>query len=190
MKDAYLTSLKKQFEYYKILAEKTFAQVPDDRLFWQYNDDSNSMAVIVRHLSGNMLSRWTDFLITDGEKEWRNRDAEFENDVTSREELMRTWNEGWTCLFHGVTALSVEDLDKVVYIRNQGHTVIEAIDRQLAHCAYHVGQIVFIGKMISGNKWTSLTIPKGASKAFNNEKFSQEQHTEHFTDKIVRRNNS
>lgn len=173
MNNNYLISIKQQFAYYKLLGEKTFEQVPDDMLFWQFNDESNSMATIVKHLWGNMLSRWTDFLVSDGEKAFRKRDAEFENEVISRETLLNMWNEGWRCLFNALDALKPEDLDKVVYIRSEPHTVTEAINRQLAHYPYHVGQIVFLGKMLAKQGWTSLSIPKGGSKAFNDEKFSK-----------------
>lgn len=183
----YLESVRKQFEYYKMLAEKTMEQVPDEKLFWQFNEESNSIATIVKHLWGNMLSRWTDFLITDGEKDWRNRDAEFENDITSRQELMNKWNEGWICLFKALDQLTEKDLDKEIYIRNQGHTIMDAINRQLAHYPHHIGQIVFIGKMVCGNKWASLSIPKGKSKEFNADKFSKPKHTEHFTDEILKK---
>lgn len=180
----YLESIKKQFYYYKLLGDKTFAQLEDDKLFWQYNDDSNSIATIVKHLWGNMLSRWTDFLTTDGEKESRDRDAEFENDIATREELLTKWDEGWACLFTALDSLQLEDLEKIIYIRNQGHTVAEAINRQLAHYPYHIGQIVFIGKMICGEKWTSLSIPKGDSKQFNADKFSKTKQIAHFTDEF------
>lgn len=169
----YLTSTRKQFEYYKMLGEKTFAQVTDEQLFWQYNDESNSIAIIVKHLWGNMLSRWTDFLTSDGEKEWRQRDAEFENDITTREELLNKWNEGWDCLFKALFGLTTDDLSKEIYIRNQGHSVVEAINRQLAHYPYHVGQIVFIGKMVCDANWASLSIPRGNSKAFNEDMFAK-----------------
>jgi hypothetical protein len=181
----YLTSIKKQFALYKTLGERTFAQVPDEKLFWQYNDESNSIATIVKHLWGNMLSRWTDFLTTDGEKEWRNRDAEFDNDVKSRYELLVKWNEGWTCLFNVIDSLSDDDLRKEIFIRNQGHTVMEAINRQLAHYPYHVGQIVFLGKMICDSKWNSLSIPRGDSASYNAEKFAKPKHREHFTDEFL-----
>ena len=171
MTNDYLESVKNQFEYYKMLGEKTFVQLSDDKLFWQYNQDSNSIAIIVKHLWGNMLSRWTDFLNTDGEKEWRDRDAEFENDIKTRQELTDKWNEGWMCLFNAINSLTLDDLEKIIYIRNQGHTVTEAINRQLAHYPYHVGQIVFIGKMLAENGWSSLSIPKGNSQAYNSEKF-------------------
>ncbi|HLL43594.1 MAG TPA: DUF1572 domain-containing protein [Segetibacter sp.] len=185
MTNDYLESVKKQFEYYKMLGEKTFVQLSDDKLFWQYNQDSNSIAIIVKHLWGNMLSRWTDFLNTDGEKEWRDRDAEFENDIKTRQELTDKWNEGWMCLFNAINSLTLEDLEKIIYIRNQGHTVTEAINRQLAHYPYHVGQIVFIGKMLAENGWSSLSIPKGNSQTYNREKFSKPKERTHFTDEFL-----
>ncbi len=163
----YLDSAKKQFEYYKTLGEKTFAQLSDEQLFVRFNEESNSIAMIVKHLRGNMRSRWTDFLTTDGEKEWRRRDTEFETEFISRETLMSQWNEGWDCLFNALRQLSPEDLDKNVFIRNQPHTVTEAINRQLAHYPYHIGQIVFIGKMLCNAHWRSLSIPKDGSQAYN-----------------------
>ncbi|MBC7846182.1 MAG: DUF1572 family protein [Flavobacterium sp.] len=189
MNTAYLESAKKQFEYYKMLGDKTMVQLPDDKLFWQYNDESNSIAIIVQHLSGNMLSRWTDFLTSDGEKEWRNRDAEFENDITTKDELIKKWKEGWDCLFNALNSLNEDDFSKTIYIRNQGHSVMEAINRQLAHYPYHVGQMVFIGKMICNDNWTSLSIPKGNSKTYNAEKFAKEKHKEHFTEEFLKKPN-
>ena len=181
-----LKGILKQFEYYKMLGDKTFTQLPDEALFRQYNNESNSIAVIVKHLWGNMLSRWTDFLTTDGEKPWRIRDEEFENDITGKEELLKKWNEGWDCVFATLRNLSEEDLEKIVYIRNQGHSVSEAIYRQLAHYAYHIGQMVYIGKMYS-NEWKSLSIPKNTSKAFNDAKFASDKHKEHFTDEFLKK---
>mgnify|MGYP002079917094 FL=1 len=185
MDNDYLESVKKQFEYYKMLGEKTFAQLTDEQLFLQINEESNSIATIVKHLWGNMLSRWTDFLTSDGEKEWRNRDAEFENDIVDRAELLAKCNEGWACLFHTLSSLTESDLSKEIYIRNQGHTVTEAINRQLAHYPYHVGQIVFLGKFFCNQNWTSLSIPKGDSKAFNAGKFAKAKHKQHFTDEFL-----
>ena len=182
MTNDYLESIKKQFEYYKMLGEKTFAQLSDEHLFWKYNEESNSIATIVKHLWGNMLSRWTDFLTTDGEKEWRERDAEFENDIESRAELLDKWNEGWTCFFNAINSLSENDLTKEIYIRNQGHSVLEAINRQLAHYPYHVGQIVFIGKIACNQNWNSLSIPRGNSKEYNADKFLKPKQKQHFTD--------
>jgi hypothetical protein len=131
------------------------------------------------------MSGWTDFLSSDGEKEWRQRDAEFENDVQSRMEMLQKWEEGWDCLFAAIRPLKEEDLNRIVYIRNQGHTVLEAIYRQLAHYAYHTGQIVYVGKMATDNHWMSLSIPKGGSAAFNADKFNMEKHREHFTDEFL-----
>ncbi len=184
MNDDYIGSIKKQFEYYKKLGDRTFSQMKAEALFWQYNEDSNSVATIVKHLWGNMLSRWTDFLTSDGEKQWRDRDAEFENDIKTREELLKKWNEGWDCVLNTLNSLATSDLDKLVYIRNQGHTVSDAINRQLAHYAYHVGQIVFIGKMRAEEGWTSLSIPKGKSGEFNTEKFAAPKQKRHFTDDL------
>jgi hypothetical protein len=116
---------------------------------------------------GNMLSRWTDFLTTDGEKDWRKRDAEFENDMKTRKEVLEKWEAGWQCLFDTLSSLSTDDLEKTIFIRGEGQTVMQAILRQLTHYAYHVGQIVCIGKMLNNGKWSSLSIPKGGSQAYN-----------------------
>jgi hypothetical protein len=183
----YLSSAIKQFEYYRLLGEKTVAQLSEEQLFWQYNAESNSIAIIIQHLAGNMRSRWTDFLTTDGEKPDRNREKEFEAAITTKEQLLQDWNEGWKCLFDALQSLTENDLQTLIYIRNQGHTVIEAINRQLAHYPYHIGQIVFIGKMITNENWQSLSIPKGNSAAYNQEKFAQEKTKKHFTDDILRK---
>lgn len=178
----YINSVKNQFEYYKLLGEKTINQLSEEQLFWCYNDESNSIATLVKHLSGNMLSRWTDIFSSDGEKEWRNRDSEFENDIHSKAAVIEVWNKGWNCLFETIDNLKVEDLDKIIYIRNQGHTVTEAINRQLAHYPYHIGQMVFIGKMLCNEKWVSLSIPKGKSTTYNADKFAKPKQKKHFTD--------
>ncbi|MGZ3920337.1 MAG: DUF1572 family protein [Bacteroidia bacterium] len=183
----FINSVQRQFEYYKNIADKTFEQVEDDKLFYKYNENSNSIAIIVQHLWGNMMSRWTDFLTTDGEKDWRQRDAEFEEVVKTREELLNKWNEGWECLFNALHSLKDEDFSKTVYIRNQGHSVMEAINRQLAHYPYHIGQIVYIGKMLQDGKWKSLSIPKNQSKTYNSDKFSQPKRKEHLTDEFLKK---
>jgi hypothetical protein len=180
----YLESIKKQFAYYKMLGEKTIEQLSDEQLVWQYNTESNSIAMIVHHLSGNMISRWTDIFNSDGEKSYRNREAEFEEITPGREELLKMWDKGWKCLLDTLEQLTDDDLDRIIYIRNMGHTVAEAVNRQLAHYPYHVGQIVFIGKMLCNEKWHSLSIPKGQSEAYNADKFSKEKHREHFTDEF------
>lgn len=182
--NSYLESVRKQFEYYKMLGEKTFEQLPEEKLFWQQNTESNSIAMIVKHIHGNMMSRWTDFLTTDGEKEWRKRDEEFDSTIKTKTELLSKWNEGWACLFNAINSLTDVDLEKEVYIRNMGHSITEAINRQLAHYPYHIGQIVFIGKLIQNENWNSLSIPKGKSKVYNEEKFSKPKRKEHYTDDL------
>ena len=171
--DDYLKSILDQFEYYKQLGENTFNQIPAEKLFWKLNKESNSIAIIVKHLHGNMLSRWTNFLTSDGEKDLRKRDQEFVDDIKSKTELLNKWNEGWDCLFKAIKNLNDNDLTKIVYIRNKEHSVTEAIHRQLAHYSFHVGQIVYLGKIICGNNWNSLSIPKGKSDDFNSEQFSK-----------------
>lgn len=183
MKD-YLPAAKRQFTYYKSLGEKTIQQLNDEELFWQYNEASNSVAIIVKHLWGNMCSRWTDFLTSDGEKEWRKRDSEFEDDIRTKSELMEKWEEGWTVLLDTIDSLTEEDLSKEIYIRNMGHSVVEAIERQTSHYAYHIGQMVFLGKMLKGDDWQSLSIPKGKSTDYNKDKFDKPQRKEHFTDDL------
>ncbi|MBA2611730.1 MAG: DUF1572 family protein [Bacteroidetes bacterium] len=187
MKNDFLIAARKQFEYYKLLGEKTFDQLNDEQLFFTYNNDSNSIGIIVKHLHGNMLSRWTNFLTTDGEKETRDRDGEFENTIKTKKELLEIWNAGWNRLFDTLNSLTEEDLVKTIYIRNQGCSVTDAILRQLAHYPYHVGQIVFIGKMLTNNNWKSLSIPKNASKEYNSEKFSKPKHDAHFTDEYLKK---
>lgn len=178
----YLESIKKQFLYYKTLGEKAMDQLDPEQLFIAVNDDTNSIAVIVKHLSGNMLSRWTDFLTTDGEKEWRNRDGEFEETIKTKEELLSVWNKGWDCFFNAIDELTPDQLETIIYIRNEGHTVIEAINRQLAHYPYHVGQIVFYAKMLKKSEWNSLSIPKNKSNNYNADKFSKGKSIKNFTD--------
>lgn len=184
MEENYLNSTLKQFEYYRILGEKTFAQLNEDELFWQFNKESNSIAIMVNHLWGNMKSRWTDFLTSDGEKEWRNRDLEFESIITSKVEMLKKWEDGWTCLFEALNAINMDNFDSEIFIRNQSHSITEAINRQMMHYAYHIGQIVYVGRMIKGEKWQSLSIPKGKSKDFNSKKISKGKHKGHFTDEI------
>ena len=169
----YIESAKKEFEYYKKLGEKTFAQLTDEQLFNQINSESNCIATIIKHLRGNMLSRWTDFLTTDGEKEWRNRDAEFDEINFSKEELLAKWEQGWKCLMDIIENLEEADLGKTIYIRKEPHHVIEAINRQIAHYSYHVGQIVYLSKEIKKDSFASLSIPKNKSKDFNDKMFGK-----------------
>ncbi|WP_296148826.1 DUF1572 family protein [uncultured Flavobacterium sp.] len=178
----FLESVKKQFLYYKTLGEKAIDQLEDEQLFIAANEDTNSIAQIVKHLSGNMLSRWTDFLTSDGEKEWRNRDDEFVDTYQSKEELLDSWNKGWDCLFQAINPLKTEQLSDIIYIRNEGHSVVEAINRQLAHYPYHIGQLVFYAKMLKKTEWESLSIPKNKSVDYNSEKFSKEKSIRNFTE--------
>ncbi len=177
----YLDSLDKQFRYYKNIGEKAMAQLDEAQLHWQFNEESNSIAMIVQHLAGNMLSRFTDFLTSDGEKPWRKRDAEFEGQQLNAGEVLTLWQEGWDCFFAALSSLKPENLDQIVYIRNEGHTVTEALNRQLAHYPYHIGQIIFIAKMLKDKDWQTLSIARNKSQVFNEEKFSKEKTRKHFT---------
>lgn len=181
---SFLPGAIKLFKYYRSLAEKAMDQVDDSGFFWHENEQSNSIANIVRHVSGNMLSRFTDFLTSDGEKPWRNRDEEFNEGMETRSELMMQWNRGWDQLLNTLEGLKETDLSRIVYIRNEGHTVLDAVTRQLAHYPYHVGQIVYIAKMYRGEGWQSLSIPRGESSLYNEKKFSAERGTRHFTDNV------
>jgi len=178
----YLESIKKQMLYYKTIAEKAMEQLPEEQLFIAVNEDTNSIANIVKHMSGNMISRWTDFLTSDGEKSWRERDAEFEYFTTSKTDLLEIWNKGWKCFFNAIDSLEPEQLSQIIYIRNEGQTALDAINRQLAHYPYHIGQIVFYAKMLKKGDWDSLSIPKNKSNSYNSEKFSKDKSIKHFTD--------
>lgn len=180
----FLESARKLFRYYKKLGEGAIAQLNDEEVLRQPNDASNSIALIVHHVSGNMLSRWTDFLTSDGEKPWRNREAEFDEAYPNKKTMMDAWEKGWDCLLSAVDSLKPEDLSTIIYIRNEGQTVMEAIQRQLAHYPHHVGQILYQAKIIKGNEFKSLSIPKGGSDHFNKDKFSQEKERRHFTDRL------
>ncbi len=186
MSNDFLNSSKTLFEYYRSLGDKTFAQLSEAQLLQKTDDEANSIAIIVNHLNGNMLSRWTNFLSEDGEKEWRQRDAEFEEKINSRDDLLIKWNQGWDCVFTALDSINEENFNQLVYIRNQGHSILEAVQRQLGHYAYHVGQIVFLGRMIKGDDWTSLSIPKGDSNVFNSKKFEQKKKKGHFTDEFLK----
>ncbi|MEQ8904625.1 DUF1572 family protein [Ekhidna sp.] len=177
-------NLIKLLAYYKSLGERTFNALSDDELHLIPNDGSNSIPMLVKHMSGNMLSRWTNFLTEDGEKDWRDREGEFESTIKTRKEMIEKWEEGWTCFFNAIKDLKTDDLNRTVYIRNEGHTVIDAIHRQLAHYSYHIGQMVYLAKIIKGEDWESLSIPKGGTAAYNQTKFSAEKSEKHFTDKV------
>jgi len=170
----YLESAIKRFLTYKVLGDMTFAQLEEKDFYYNPSESSNSIAVIIQHMHGNMLSRWTNFLTEDGEKPGRNRDEEFSPPTCSREQLLSMWESGWRCLIDTLRSLKPEDLEKTITIRHEPLIVVDAINRQLAHYPHHVGQIVYIGKMILDQNWKSLSIPKGASQDFN--KMMQDKH--------------
>ncbi|SEB54493.1 Protein of unknown function [Tenacibaculum sp. MAR_2009_124] len=182
MQNSYLPSVLKQVNYYKKIGYQTLEKLDDDHIFYKPDSDSNSIAIIVKHVAGNMLSRWTNFLTEDGEKNWRNRDDEFINDFTTKEEVISYWEKGWNCFISALNSLEPQDLEKIIHIRNEGHTITEAINRQLCHYPYHIGQIVFLGKLILKEKWISLSIPKNKSEEYNLHKFNQKKFKKHFTD--------
>ncbi len=163
----YLQTTIRRLRYYKMLGEKTFEQLTDADFHYAPNEASNSIAVIIQHVSGNMLSRWTNFLTEDGEKAWRNRDEEFEVHNYSKQQLLELWEKGWQCFLNALTSLTENDLLKTIYIREEPLLVIDAINRQLAHYPYHVGQILYIGKLIKDTAWQSQSIEKGKSEAYN-----------------------
>ena len=163
----FLQTAIRRLKYYKDLGDKTFEQLNEWDFHYQPNDESNSIAVIIQHMAGNMLSRWTNFLTEDGEKEWRQRDDEFEVHTYNKQQLLELWEKGWACFFTAVEALKKKDLKKTVTIRKEPLTVIDAINRQLAHYPYHVGQIIFLAKIIKNKSWKNLSIPKGDSQNYN-----------------------
>lgn len=174
MKDLFI----KRFAYYKMLGDQAFAQLSEEDIFRQFNEDSNSIAVIVKHIAGNMLSRWTNFLTEDGEKSWRNRDEEFVNTFTAKAEVLEYWEQGWKCLFGALDQITEENLYSTVYIRNEPHSVIDAVFRQLAHYPYHIGQMIYIAKMLKNDDWKTLSIARNKSGEFNagmKSRFSQEE---------------
>lgn len=164
----YLEDIKSQFSKHKELVEKSIQQISEEQFFHKIDEESNSIASIIKHLSGNLASRWSDFLFSDGEKPDRNRDTEFISGSDSRENLMHKWENAWNVVMVTLEHLTVEDLSKTITIRSEPHTVIEALNRGLTHCAYHTGQIVFLAKHFSGKDWNSLSIPKGKSVEFTN----------------------
>jgi hypothetical protein len=176
---SYLTDARAVFRKYKQLAEGAMAQVTDAQLFevpflTEQVGESNSIAVIVKHVAGNLRSRWMDFLTTDGEKPWRDRDSEFASARETRESLMAGWDAGWACLFAALEPLTDADLGRTVTIRGEAHSVLQAVNRQMAHYPYHVGQIVWLAKHFQGGNWKSLSIPKGASAALNGQALAGE----------------
>lgn len=163
----YLEDAIRSFRSYKRLAERALEQVNDDEFFLQIDEESNSLALIVKHIAGNQRSRWRDFLTSDGEKPDRHRDTEFELIEDTRESLMAFWESGWATLFEALESLSADDLEKTVTIRGEPHTVVEAINRQLTHYPYHIGQLVFLAKHLKASEWKTLSVPRNRSAEFN-----------------------
>jgi len=163
----YLQTVIRRLKYYKDLGDKTFEQLSEADFHYRFNEESNSIAVIIQHMAGNMLSRWTNFLTEDGEKEWRQRDQEFEIHTNSKAELITLWEKGWSCFLDTLASLKKKDLKKTVKIRQEELSAIDAINRQLAHYPYHIGQIIYIGKMITSDNWKNLSIPRKGSIAYN-----------------------
>lgn len=167
MESLYIDSIKKRFLYYKNLGDKTFEQLTDEQIFWQYNEESNSIATIVKHVSGNMISRWTNFLTEDGEKPWRNRDSEFENSHKNKTDVIELWENGWRVFLDALSEINEQNLESTIYIRGEAHSVLDAVNRQLAHYPYHIGQMVYIAKMLKNNDWKTLSIARNTSEDFN-----------------------
>jgi len=167
-----INGVRTQFEYYRTLADKTILILSQDELNHKVSDESNSIAMIMRHITGNLFSRFTNFFTEDGDKPWRNRDDEFQDGIYDKHELITNWDKAWNVLFQTLDSITEENINTVVKIRNQDHTVAEALYRQLAHYPYHIGQIVFIGKMIRNTEWQSLSIPKNMSKEYNKEVYN------------------
>ena len=163
----FLETVIQRVKYYKDLGDKTIKELTKEELHYHPNEESNSIAIIIQHMHGNMLSRWTNFLTEDGEKEWRQRDGEFEIHDSEKETIIALWEQGWECFLNALNELKPGDLGKTILIRREALTVTDAINRQLAHYPYHVGQIVYIGKMLKNKEWKSLSIPRGNSKEYS-----------------------
>ena len=174
----FLDGAIESFHYNKVLADRAIAQVPDVQMHSALDENTNSIVVIMKHIAGNLLSRWTDFLTSDGEKQWRNRDDEFVDTFKQRDDLLTYWKTGWNCLFASLDDLRPSDLSKIVTIRGELLSVPLAVHRSLSHCGYHVGQIVMIARIHCGNNWQTLTIPRGESAQYNAENWGQQQYRE------------
>lgn len=168
-----VSSVETVFRNNKGWADSAIAQVSDEKLHLSLDANTNSIVVIMKHVAGNLLSRWTDFLESDGEKTWRNRDNEFVDTFNSRDEILNYWEKGWDCLFNTLTSLTPEDLSKSVAIRGEPHSVPLAIHRSLAHCGYHVGQIIMVARIQASDEWETITVPPGKSAEFNQQVWGQ-----------------
>lgn len=172
------------FRYYKSLTEKSIDQIDDQHIHDSPDPNQNSIAILMKHLAGNMISRWTNFRTEDGEKPWRDRETEFVDDFESAEDLIAYWEKGWGVLFDALDSVQEDELDSIIYIRNESHELIEAIERHLAHVSYHTGQIVYIAKIFAGDSWQSLSIPKGKTEEYNREKFNRDKSRGMYSDRL------
>lgn len=172
------------YRYYKMIGEKSVEQLTDRELNQAPSDELHSVTILMKHISGSMISRWTNFRTEDGEKPWRNREQEFANDFSSRKELIEYWEKAWDVLFTAFDSIEISELNDIIYIRNEGHTLHEAIDRYLAHVSYHIGQIVYLSKWLRGDNWETLTILKGKTEEFNLQKFSLPKSTGFYKDRL------
>lgn len=180
----FLNDIQKQYSYHKQLAEKAIHQVSEEEFFWQQHEHVNSIAIIVKHISGNLLSRFHDFRTSDGEKSWRNRDDEFENHSYVKDDYMEVWQKAWTVLENELESLSAENMADTIYIRQQAHLIPTALIRSVTHTAHHIGQIIHQAKIIRGENWTSLSIPKGQSQQFNAQLKASSDQKKHYTDHL------
>ncbi len=174
MKDLFI----KRFQYYKELADQTFDQVSEEQLFWKYNKESNSIATLVKHIAGNMQSIRTNCLTEDSEKSWRNHNSEFENDIKSKAEMIQIWDKGWQVLFDALNQIKEENWNNTILIRGEKHSVLDAVLRQFAHYTYHIGQIIYIGKMLKNEEWKTLSITENQSEVFNIKKIKIQDSSE------------
>lgn len=170
-----LEGLVRLMKYQKLLTERAIEQIREEQIREVIPGFEHSIAVLMKHIGGNLHSHWTNFRTEDGEKPWRNREGEFEDAFASREELMEHWNRGWETFFHAMDSIADDETDSIMYIRNEGHTLAEAAMRSLSHISYHTGQIVMIARYFAGDGWTSLSVPKGKTEEYNRKKFAREK---------------
>lgn len=182
----FLSDIKKQYGYYRTLAEQAINQISEEAFFYQQHEGVNSVAIIVKHISGNLLSRFKDFRSSDGEKSWRNRDNEFVITADKKADYMDDWHKAWTVLFEALDELNETNIKETIYIRNQAHTIPTALIRSLSHSSHHIGQILYQAKILTGNQWTSLSIPKGQSQQFNQSMNTEDLDGEHYTDHLLK----
>ena len=180
----FLNDTKKQYAYYRQLAEKAIEQISEEQFFWQQHEHVNSIAIIVKHISGNLLSRFHNFKTSDGEKSWRNRDDEFEINTTVKADYMEVWEKAWTVLETELNSLTAENMTDTIYIRNQAHLIPTALLRSVTHASHHIGQIVYQAKIIKGRDWQTLSIPRGQSQKFNDELKASKDNNGHYTDHL------